>query len=307
MDYSYQLLPLLVAIIEEKHLGRAGARMKVSQPAVSRALTKLREQYKDPLVVRTANGVEPTLFAKQIYPTLLKSLNDLDSTFSSNVTFNPQARPYRFSIACTSLTNYSLIPYLVNKFSNTYPNIGIDIHLLTGSDINSQLRNKEHDFVIDADIDDSRSLRKEVLYKDKLVLCCSKNHKRIKSEYISMQDFMKEKHVTIANWKKPGNLISDVQIKGIDARKISVSTVGTLESLCLVGRTDYVCLSDMKNVLLFSELFSIKPVQLLFYDSYYNICLFWHPSKDNDCASIWFRSELVKIALDYYGSDIGYL
>lgn len=300
MNYSYQLLPLLVAIIEEKHLGRAGARLKLSQPAVSRALTKLREQYQDPLVIRTANGVEPTVFAQQIYPTLLRSLNELDTTFASNVEFDPHARPYRFSIACTSLINYSLLPDLVEKFSKAYPNIGIDIHFLTGRNVTFQLRNKEHDIFIDTDIGSSKTLNKKIIYKDKLVLCCRKDHPRIKHDYISMQDYLKEKHVTIASWQKSGNLITDEQIKGIDSRKIAVTTMGIIESLCLVGKTDYVCLSNMRNVVLFSDLFSIKPVKLMFDDNYYNLCLYWHPSRDNDHANRWFREEIIKIASSNY-------
>ncbi len=296
MDYSFHLLPLLVAIIEEKHLGRAGTRVNFSQPAVSRALAKLREQYQDPLVIRTAKGVEPTAFALQIYPSLLEGIKQLETTFSANQRFDPHNCGLRFSIACSSLANYSFIPKIVENFSQNFPLIGIDIHILAGDDMVSQLRNKEHDFVIDVNLDDSRVLNKTLLYNEDLVLCCRKEHPRIQNAKISLQQFMSEYHVTIANRKSSGNLLKNEHIEGLDERKVAITTLGEIESLCLVGITDYVCLADMSNVLLFEELFSIKAVQLPFDKTSYGIYLYWHPSRDNDNALTWFRNELMRLA-----------
>lgn len=295
MDYSYQLLPILVAIIEEKHMGKAAHRLGISQPAISRALSKLREQYQDPLVTRTATGVEPTSFAQRVYPTILKSLSDLDATFSSNVAFNPHARPYRFSIACTSLVNYSFIPKVVEAFANLYPLININIHLLGVGDILSQLRAKECDFVIDMDIGNIQNLNKKTIFEDQLVLCCRKDHPRIKTDRITIQEYLKEQHVTVNDWKSQGYVLTNEHIQGIDARKVSATTVGTIESLCLVGRTDFVCLSDATNVDIFSDTFSIKSVQLPFENTEYGVCLYWHPSRSNDQSNHWFRYEIERL------------
>ncbi|EHH1097311.1 LysR family transcriptional regulator [Vibrio parahaemolyticus] len=300
MNTSYQLLPILIAIIEEKNLSRVALRMNVSQPTISRTLSILREEYKDPLVVRTATGVEPTIFAQQIYPSLLKGLNVLNSTFATNVTFDPHARPYRFSIACNSFVNYSLVPKIIEKFSHNYPLIVVGIQQIESTDIVASLRNKECDFLIDMDIAQARSLNKKKIYQDKLVLCCGKKHPRIQSDSITKQQFLAEKHITVSKWGTHSNTFTDEQIKGFDARKIGAVTSGTIESLCLAGKTDFVCLADKTNVDIFKHLFSIKSVQLPFENIDYDICLYWHPTRNDDLAIRWFRKEIEEIALEHY-------
>ena len=44
------------AALEEQHVSRAAERLAMSQPAVSRALARLRTMLGDPLLVRTSAG-----------------------------------------------------------------------------------------------------------------------------------------------------------------------------------------------------------------------------------------------------------
>jgi DNA-binding transcriptional LysR family regulator len=46
------LLPALVALLEERHVSRAAEQVRLSQPAMSRALQRLRRQFGDELLVR---------------------------------------------------------------------------------------------------------------------------------------------------------------------------------------------------------------------------------------------------------------
>ncbi|MES1210492.1 MAG: LysR family transcriptional regulator, partial [Pseudomonadota bacterium] len=57
---NLNLLPVLDALLTERSVSRAGARLGLSQPAVSNALGQLRALVGDPLLVRRANGMIPT-------------------------------------------------------------------------------------------------------------------------------------------------------------------------------------------------------------------------------------------------------
>ncbi len=70
------LIPIFVAIYEEQNLSRAANRMDISQPAVSKALARLRDIYDEPLFHRTTSGVEPTTFAIDIYPAMAAALKN---------------------------------------------------------------------------------------------------------------------------------------------------------------------------------------------------------------------------------------
>ncbi|MCA9641315.1 MAG: LysR family transcriptional regulator, partial [Myxococcales bacterium] len=60
LEIDLNLLLALDALLSEQHVTRAAQRMGLSQPAMSNILARLRQQFGDPLLVRTAAGMEPT-------------------------------------------------------------------------------------------------------------------------------------------------------------------------------------------------------------------------------------------------------
>ncbi|MGB2665226.1 MAG: LysR family transcriptional regulator, partial [Candidatus Acidiferrum sp.] len=54
------LLIVFAVFAEERNVSRAAERLLLSQPAVSRALQRLRDMFHDNLFVRTAEGYELT-------------------------------------------------------------------------------------------------------------------------------------------------------------------------------------------------------------------------------------------------------
>ncbi len=54
------LLVCLKVLSEELSVTRTANRLYLSQSAVSKSLAKLREQFDDPLFIRTSHGLKPT-------------------------------------------------------------------------------------------------------------------------------------------------------------------------------------------------------------------------------------------------------
>lgn len=50
------LIPIFIAIYEEGNLSKAAARLSITQPAVSKALARLRDIYDEPLFHRCTKG-----------------------------------------------------------------------------------------------------------------------------------------------------------------------------------------------------------------------------------------------------------
>jgi hypothetical protein len=60
------LLQPLHALLEEQHVTRAARRSCLSQPAMSRALERLREMFGDPLLVRSGRGYERAVRGERV-------------------------------------------------------------------------------------------------------------------------------------------------------------------------------------------------------------------------------------------------
>ena len=98
---------VLDAIFEEGNLSRAAKRLFLTQPAVSHALSRLRNQYQDPLFVRRGNRMEPTPLAQRIRPQVQQALQHLQETLQKDTGFIPSQSRKRFALGVRDMWNLS--------------------------------------------------------------------------------------------------------------------------------------------------------------------------------------------------------
>jgi DNA-binding transcriptional LysR family regulator len=104
------LLLAFEALIDERHVGRAARRVGLSQPAFSNAIARLRARLGDPLFVRTAQGMKPTLRADQLAGPIRSALDQLRQTFDAPDSFDPTVSPHRFRIGLSDDVELRLVP-----------------------------------------------------------------------------------------------------------------------------------------------------------------------------------------------------
>ena len=66
--FDLNLIKVFLAISESGNLTQAANRLGLTQPAVSHALRRLRDEFGDPLFVRVGNGMEPSQTAIALRP-----------------------------------------------------------------------------------------------------------------------------------------------------------------------------------------------------------------------------------------------
>src|SRR3990170_3217726 len=93
------LLTLFEAILGERHVGRAAARLNLSPSAVSHGLKRLRRLLNDPLFLRTPKGVVPTARATELAEPVAEVLAGVRNVISSAEAFDPAKSARRFVIA----------------------------------------------------------------------------------------------------------------------------------------------------------------------------------------------------------------
>lgn len=294
MASGLNLLPILVAIVEEKHMGRAALRLGISQPAISRALAALREEYGDQIVIRKASGVEPTHFALEIYPVVKQAVSSLHETYGLKKAFDPNAMEKHFTVACTSKTSLSLMAPLVKQIRAMSTKTHLNISQLQSDDIVSDLRSMQLDGIIDADKSTYRGLSKNFLYTDHMVLACSNNHPRITGDAITLEQFIAEEHVVVSQSLSHSPYLSSEDISELTDRKVAMSVGSPIELFPIVGETDLIGLASQRNIERFGEVFGVKQVELPFKKTDFDICFFWHSQRKTDQAHRWLRGNIVK-------------
>ena len=80
---------MFLALMEERNVTRAAARLGITQPALSNALARLRVTLNDPLFVRERYGMQPTPKATELAPAISGALARLDDLILGQRDFDP--------------------------------------------------------------------------------------------------------------------------------------------------------------------------------------------------------------------------
>lgn len=131
-------LNLLVAfqvLLEEQHVSKAAERLFITQSAMSKTLSRLRELFDDPLFTRSAHGMVPTPRAIELHSELEHLLQKMDYLMSYHEA-DPTQFQGKFSITATDHFALPLLPSLMASISQEAPGISVRV----SQDLDSQFR-----------------------------------------------------------------------------------------------------------------------------------------------------------------------
>src|SRR5690606_38093968 len=130
-NFDLNLLRVLDALVRERNVSRAAERLALSQPAVSNALSRLRELLDDPLLVRVGRVMQPTPRALSLEAPIRAALQQIHSSLNAGQSFDPARSQQRFTIAVTDYVELICMPSLLQRLSQRAPGIHISIRQLT--------------------------------------------------------------------------------------------------------------------------------------------------------------------------------
>src|SRR6516164_5433925 len=97
------LLLLFRELVHNQRTTVAAEHMGMSQSAVSHALTRLREIFRDPLFVRKSDGLQPNHRALELLPKVEALINLAHETVKAFETFDPATSDRLFRLAGNDL------------------------------------------------------------------------------------------------------------------------------------------------------------------------------------------------------------
>ncbi|GLS84126.1 LysR family transcriptional regulator [Paraferrimonas haliotis] len=88
-NLDLNLLRTFIVLHQEQNTRLASKRLFVSQPAISKALQRLRHHFEDELFVKSKTGLSATAFADELAKGLAPILNDLQQSLNHTTAFTP--------------------------------------------------------------------------------------------------------------------------------------------------------------------------------------------------------------------------
>jgi DNA-binding transcriptional LysR family regulator len=141
------LVPLLVTLIERGSTTRAAEVHSLSQPAISAALQRLRDYFRDPLLVAHGRLMVPSAFAQQLLPHLRALAADADVIIHTRSHFDPATSGRTFRICASDYLTIVVFVPLLQRMARIAP--GLSYEFIQPSDsLGQQLDRGDLDLVV---------------------------------------------------------------------------------------------------------------------------------------------------------------
>lgn len=285
------LLVAFDALISERSVSRAAGRLGLTQPAVSHTLKRLRHLFKDEILIRGPNGMQPTGRAQSLHPYVQSVLADIHSIVGSIDAFDPAVTPRTFRLSMSDAMSVEALPLIVRRIRREAPNIDLLISTSGPQDSCRRIADDEIDLAIGVFPRVPGELRSRELYRDTLICVADRRNKRLKDGRMELQAYLDSPHVTVAR-----NLDTGIQVEEIlDSmgirRRIVVAVPHYLSIPSLIRGTDLVAHTRRRLLSVFrvSSDLAVFPVPLAMKVPDLEFIQIWHKRYEGDPGHRWLR------------------
>jgi DNA-binding transcriptional LysR family regulator len=291
------LLVALRALLAERSVTRAAARLGLSQPAASRALSRLRETFGDPLLVRTRDGLVPTPRAAALEAPLARLLDDVRDLVR-RPEFDPATARGRFALAAVDYVDAVLLPALAEALRARAP--GIDLVSLPSprdpATALAALAEGRWDLqVMRFDGDAPAGIYRRRLFGDDLVCMLRRDHPALR-DGLTAETFAALDHVLITvTDDRPGPVDEALAARGL-ARRIAVRVPHFLAAPLVAARTDAVLTMPRLLAGMFADWLPVALAEPPLPLAGFEIVQLWHERRHGDPAHAWLRALVREVA-----------
>ena len=300
MRYDLNLLPIFVALMEERSVTRAAERMGMTQPALSNALSRLRLMLQDQLFVRERYGIQPTPIALELSPLIAEALAQLDDAVLGQQAFDPAQAERLFTIAPNGYVEFVLVPAVVARLEKVAP--GIKLRLTPfGSDLaETGVVSGTTALVLGRIVDPPDNLVVQHLMDEGLACAVRADHPAI-GDAMTREQFETMKHVNIV---PPGRMraglfqaLAQQQLK----RDVAISVTNFFAVAEMVAVTDYCATlpSLICRRLMHDPRLKILPAPVDL--GSFPVEMAWHVRYRHDPAHRWLRALIGEVITDFKG------
>ncbi len=300
---NLNLLRSLKVLLEECHVSQAATKLNITQSALSRQLSQLRDIFADPLLVRDGNQLVLTPKAVHLHKKLEHWFAELDELMVE-AEFEPQLWKGEFTFASSDYVAQYLLPEMVEALSVQAPNVSIK-YCLWQPGLLSQMAHSDIQLASTMSPEPPIGVSSMQIGEDYPVCVMKQSHPLASHASLSVDDMLAYSHIKVIGGGDKDSYIDQALAQLGKERHVGLQVPffsAAFRSLCM---SDYLMVvpehiaRNMKNHV--DVVFKPLPVNT----AKHKYWLLWHPKFDNESAHLWARQLVYSIMLQSEYS-IGY-
>lgn len=281
------LLVALDALLAEAHVTRAARRVGLSQPAMSHALSRLRELFDDPLLVRAGRGMVPTPRAEALRGPLARVLGDIGRLVRETGAFDPATSTRAFRMLCPDLLSPAL-PDLLSAMSVEAPRVRLEVRPLgPGMDLGAA------DLALSRPQAEGPGLTTRTLGQLTWAVLARRDHPARRR--FGRDAWLRYPHVQVATGSGSASVVDAALARARMERRIGVTVPGFLVAPEVVARTDFFFTAPRELIAPVAERHDLALLRPPIAIDPIPVVALWHERVHADPAHVWFRSVVTRV------------
>jgi DNA-binding transcriptional LysR family regulator len=189
-------LRYFVAVAEERHFGRAAARLHIAQPPLSQQIRRFEAELGEPLFYRTTRSVELSPAGEVLLERARDILGAVDAAID-DARRAARGEYGRLAVGFTGSSTYELLPALAAALRRELPGVTLDLRgeLLTPAQV-ARLLEGTLDLGLLRPPVHERDLSTEVLRSEPLIAVLPEAHPLANAEAVPLEQLEREPFVT---------------------------------------------------------------------------------------------------------------
>lgn len=291
--FDLNLLRVLDALLRERNVSRAAERLALSQPAVSNALSRLRDQLDDPLLVRVGRSMQPTPRALALEGPIRDALQHIEQSLSDGAPFDPASSRQRFRIAVTDYVELILMPRLLQLLSERAPGLHIDIQHLSPTLPAEALDKGELDLVLGRFEQVPARFSGRRWVSETLQLVAQREHPLL-ADGLDLERFLQLRHLWVHGGQTRGMVDQWLGEQGLE-RRIVYTTPNYLQAAHIVASSELAAVLPTRLARYFAQLLPLRLHALPFELGPFHLDVVSLGLRQRDAALQWLIGQILAI------------
>jgi len=287
------LLVAFDALLAERSVTRAGQRIGLSQPALSKALSRLREIFDDPLFERRDGVMQPTAQAIALGKPVKRALDEIQSALAPR-DFDPGKARATVTIGSLDFYDLVMLPPLMARLRRDAPGIDIAVKRTDRLRVHQHFANNEIDFAIIPVSESITDLHADPLFSETAVTLVAAHNPL--AQDLTVERFAEAGHVTVAVEGQGIGWIDSL----LAARGLKRRIVLTLPNFAIVpfvvGTSDLISTLPQRLAARLADTARIVAVPPPLPAPSVTIHLAWHPRSAVSPLHRWMRAAIKDVA-----------
>ena len=290
-ELDLNLLRVFDAVLRTRSVTAAAGQLRLTQPAVSNALARLRAAFGDPLFLRAAQSMEPTPFARELAEPVRQALALLDAALAHGPGFDPSSSTRLFRFYMSDLGQIEFLPPLVERLRSTAPRLRLEAMALEPAAIADALAAGALDLAMGFLPGLGPPIRRRALFRDPYVCLVRAGHP-VRS--LTRKAFLESSHAVVS-YRGGHRIVEEAMERAGVAARIVLRVPHFTVVPMVLERTDLILTLPARVARVYESRGQFRSLPLPLAIAPAEVALHWHERFDADPGNRWLREQLVEL------------